>query len=232
MKGYTVRGRNVDWWLDVFFMDGTEGKSYHPCAALEELATQEPGCWSQCWSQRRCNFLHPTDRLWLCRGDRSLETQIDDCPLVQMMDTHWRSKQMTDLIGNKSETNKFGRVFHFFFLQRPIYYCIFNIVLYIMLRYVTNNTREPMRERNKFKGTRNKPNQRNTKPTIFSPQPYLLQQKTKVKGIRSVLWKGDFFFFPGLICMERVGDSKNWDQTLLKWQHYSFSSYLTTQLDT
>lgn len=105
MKSYTVRDKNIHrWQLDVLLGHSAEGKSYHQCAALEELVTQELGCWSQCWLQHKCNFPHLMARLWLCRGDRSLETQIADCPLVQMMDIHWRSKQMTVLVGNKKRS--------------------------------------------------------------------------------------------------------------------------------
>lgn len=130
---YTVGDKNILWRLDVLFIHGGEGKSYHLCAALEELVIQEPGCWWQCWLPRRCSFLHPTARLWLCRGDRSLETQIADCPLVQMMDIHWRSKQMTILVGNKKEVKVFGKAFHFFFSSKSslFYFIVFSILYYI-----------------------------------------------------------------------------------------------------
>jgi len=117
IKGYTVKDKNVHWRLDAGFIDGAAGSAYHPCAALEELATPELGCWSQCWLQRRCSFPRPTARLWRCRGDRSLETQIADCPLVHTMDIHWRSKQMTILVGNKKVVKMLSRFFHIFSLK-------------------------------------------------------------------------------------------------------------------
>lgn len=48
--------------------------------------------------------------LWLCRGGLSLERQISDYLLRQMMDIHWRSKHMTVLVKFLEKRNSIMKV--------------------------------------------------------------------------------------------------------------------------